>query len=180
MQWKNEYRFSGIIEKIYPLETYTYNEKEYRRRDVLVVNKHKRRGRWFVGRAIFTFKTEDAISRIQDLEPKQDVIVSFSIDTEVWFKGKEKERHINKLTAWDIFSPRDKFVDDKWMSIKNFEPVSSKEDVIESMPSLTEERKLKAHPEDKGYDASDYDRSQDYSELPNDLENVKDKGDLPF
>jgi hypothetical protein len=173
-QWKNEYYFSGAITRILPLEKYEYKGKVYKRRELYCVNKQRVKGRWIVAEAPFIFK-EDAADKLAEFMPTQHVIIKFSLSSQVWYKGTEKEKLMPQNIAWDIMSPRDQFANEKWMAIKNWDSVYDDKDVKGSMPSLQDEYEIKKRPPAKDYKAETFDKRFDYSDGTKEEEE-----DLPF
>ena len=186
MQYKNNYYFTGAIDYIYPLVESEYKGKKQIEREVIVVNKFQRRGRWIVSHALFVFKG-DAAEKVAHFVPRQEVIVSFSIRG-YKYERDGKTRLFQKLEAWDIMSPKDRTMSEKWMAAKHWDEVSKmKPGEPDSSMKLSEEEALKRRPAEREYDSKTFNNKLDYSDTTNKDEeeelpttNLPQEDGLPF
>jgi single-stranded DNA-binding protein len=195
LQHRNDYYFSGAIKKIFPVSIRPYQNKdgetiEWKERVIVVTNKYSRGGYWVVSDAVFTC-TGKSLEALELMHPGLEVIVSFSIKARSWTSPNGEEKWFTTNYAYNIMSPTDKIVTDKWWSYADRQKSNKGSSKEESPRPLTEQERQRQNPEDKEYNAETYSRTVDYSDGKPEIQKTKskyapkpqsddDEGDLPF
>ncbi len=199
---KAVYRFSGVMKWLDPVEERSFKGKDgeeniWKDRTFCVRKKQSKYGKWSL--TDLTFSAErDAVYQLESMLPGLKVIVTFSFRT-VWYKDKVtgEEREFNKLICTDVFSPDDRYVNEKWwldMHKTSSKKVKKTEEEVkddEEVISNTEKESARTHPTDIKYDQKDFDKRVDYShdeskpiDTSQEHKNTKPKSssqdDLPF
>ena len=171
---KGIYRYSGVIKWLDPVTERSFNKKDgseevWRERTICVRKKQSKYGRWKI--TDLTFTTErNAVGQTENMLPGLQVIVTFEFRT-VWYKDKVtgEEKEFNKMVCTDIFSPNDRYVNEKWWLDLNKESSKRKKETVEEqeddkeVESNMEKEDARKHPTDIKYDQKDFDKKVDYS-----------------
>lgn len=176
---KNQFIASGAIKSIAavtetPYKAKTGENRIWRSRLFVIRNKYSKGGIWRVTDLPFE-ATGDTVEALNFLVPGQEVIVSWSFISKAYIPKEEgEEKYWVTMRAWNIISPKDKIVNDKWWSHVDWQKVRGGEE-YEAPAPLTEEEKKKRRPATKAYHKDSFSITHDYSDK-------KEEGvnDLPF
>jgi len=167
-QYKNEYLFSGALLHMNVVTVKKYENKdgetiEKRERIFYVRNKVSKFGKWRI-RDVEFHATPAATKDLEMMRIGIELVVSFSIDV-INYKDKKtgEWRRWQKLTAFSVISPTEKFKSKDWWLHNDGDPIRKKKEEDDPVEKMSHKEQRRRNPDDVEYDIKTYDKSTDYS-----------------